>query len=346
MNKHIYNIIVLRTRCMVYRNVELALQWQETCRAAMTEENAKKGWFLQFKTQEACDAAPPCDVAAWHNILNATAPLIPCNKTAPRAAPNCPSCCNFTASRVYNEPIGGPWPPNPASNGTRFGNNALNDGQLFWDYRNPEVQDYFAEKVILAGAMQDHVDGMFTDDPGGYGQEHGAVQAAVQLTDSEVADLQRTTQLAWTKALNLVAKAGKYFPQAYRTTPPFVFNTTPAGVASCAQWMRTQCALPANESTQTYPQIQGNLETSQMYIAAFLVSRGPFSYLSAPALVGVGDWSDPLFRLHRLDTGKPMGACTESKTGVFNRKWTGGTAEVDCTTATAKLDFASLVPPK
>eukprot|EP01079_Euglenida_sp_SAG-EU17-18_P005731 gene5731-5669_t len=179
------------TRCMVYRNTELALQWQETSRRAMTQANADAGWFLQFKTQEACDAAPPCNVAAWHNIINASAPLIPCNKTAPShrwllVATSCrhvgsqvfsangqacahsqisselsivlqfhyskplscspmlphahPATCpplSFPHPRVYNEPVGGPWPPNPASNNTRFGDNGLGDGQLFWDFRNP-----------------------------------------------------------------------------------------------------------------------------------------------------------------------------------------------------------------
>ena len=48
---------------MVYRNTELALQWEETSRAAMTAENVEKGWFLRFKTQAACDAAAPCVIS-------------------------------------------------------------------------------------------------------------------------------------------------------------------------------------------------------------------------------------------------------------------------------------------
>ena len=52
------------TRCMVYRNNELALQWQESSRAVMTEEYVDKGWFLRFKNQSMCDAAAPCNVAA------------------------------------------------------------------------------------------------------------------------------------------------------------------------------------------------------------------------------------------------------------------------------------------
>ena len=103
------------TRCMVYRNNELALQWEESSRAAMTAENVEKGWFLRFKTQAACDAAPPCSVAAYHHIANQSLPLVPCNKTAPLSAPNCAMCCNF--SRAYNEPIGGPWCALPHSGG-------------------------------------------------------------------------------------------------------------------------------------------------------------------------------------------------------------------------------------
>ena len=91
-------------------------------------------------------------------------------------------------------------------------------------------------QVCLAGVLHPAVDGTFTDDPGGYVQEHPAVQSAVQLTDGEIADLQLTdgeiadlqlgTQRAWTKTLRLLTKAGKYIPQVYRTTPPFEFNAT------------------------------------------------------------------------------------------------------------------------
>jgi hypothetical protein len=55
------------TRCMVYRNTELALQWEETSRAAMTQENVDNNWFLKFKSKEVCDSAAPCSsTAAFH----------------------------------------------------------------------------------------------------------------------------------------------------------------------------------------------------------------------------------------------------------------------------------------
>ena len=73
--------------------------------------------------------------------------------------------------------------------------------------------------------------------------------------------------------------------------------------------MRRQCAVPANESTQVYPRAYPTAGVGRMVVAAFLVSRGPYSYLGAPsATISAGDWGDPLFRLHRLDTGRPTGA--------------------------------------
>ena len=324
------------TRCFVYRNTELALQWEETSRAAMTQRNVDAGWFLRYKTKAGCDASVPCNVAAYHNANQL--PLIPCNNKKPIniSAPNCGNCCNFTGSNgtgAYNEPIGGPWPVTPGG-GPRFGTNALGDGQLFWDYRTQEVRDYFAKEVLLAGAASKDVDGFFTDDPGGFGQEHPSVQAWVQLTPAEVTALQRGTQQAWMQGLALLAKAKKYIAQAYRITPPFV----PSPTTACASWMRSQCAVPANESTLVFPPAKGNLS-----MAAFLVARGPFAYIGASkATIENGTSSDPLFLLHRYDTGEPTGACTEAKKGVFSRAWSKGKAIVDCTTATGTLDFKLL----
>ena len=120
------------TRCMVYRQNELSLQWQETSRAAQTAANA--GMYLQFKTKALCEAAAPCSVAAFHQMSQAGKPLVACNRSAPVSAPNCAYCCNFseTGTGVYNEPIGGQWPSGlkPAA-----GDNALGDGQLFFATR-------------------------------------------------------------------------------------------------------------------------------------------------------------------------------------------------------------------
>ena len=217
------------------------------------------------------------------------------------------------------------------------------------DYRNADVRDYVARQVLLnAAAGIDAVDGMFTDDPGGLGAEHNAVAHAVQLSASEVSAVQLGAQQSWMAGLALLTRAKKYIPQAYRTTPPlFTLNGTAAGAASCMAWMRRQCAIPANESTVTYPASN----PPSVGVAAFLVSRGPFSYVGVnQALIDTADWNDPNFRLFRLDTGKPTSDCTEASPGVFTRAWSGGQATLDCTAtsaaAAATLDFQLLPQPE
>ena len=141
--------------------------------------------------------------------------------------------------------------------------------------------------------------------------------------------------------LALLTAAKKYIAQAYRITLPF----DSAHPASCTSWMRAQCAVPANESTLVFPPATGSMAAAKMSIASFLVARGPYAYLGAQySVIEAGNWSDPLFRLHRLDTGKPTGPCSEARQGVFSRVWTKGMASVDCTTATATLDFQMLKP--
>ena len=68
-------------------------------------------------------------------------------------------------------------------------------------------------KVVTAGTQSPYVDGVFTDDPGGFGQEHPSVQSAVQLSNDEIAELQLGTQRAWTKALQLLTDTNKYIAQ-------------------------------------------------------------------------------------------------------------------------------------
>ena len=219
---------------------------------------------------------------------------------------------------------------------TRFGNNALGDAQLFWDFRHEDVQNWVAEKVLADAAISnDYVDGLFIDDPSGYGQEHPSVQSMVQLTPPEVAQLQLGTQQAWLKALRLLLPKEKYIMQAYSNVAFPSGSTAPV----CAGWMRAQCAVPANESTSTF--VVGH--DVNMSVAAFLVARGPYSLITmSKAVIEGRNWSDPEYRSYRLDTGTPTGNCVEAPPSVFSRSWSGGHAVVDCITGAATLDFVLL----
>jgi hypothetical protein len=123
------------TRCLVYRQNSLSLQWQASSRRVQTAANSSM--FLKFATQALCDAAPPCAVARRHSAPTANF-----------------FCCNF--SRVYNEPLA----PRVPGQSPGAGN-----GQLFWDFRRREVVDYWAEQVALGATANDAVDGIFVPTP-------------------------------------------------------------------------------------------------------------------------------------------------------------------------------------
>ena len=56
---------------------------------------------------------------------------------------------------------------------------------------------------------------------------------------------------------------------------------------------------------------------------------------------GTRDAWDPMFM---LEVGEPLGLCSEAAAGVFSRKYSKGTATVDCSSFVATLDFQIKTP--
>ena len=184
-------------------------------------------------------------------------------------------------------------------------------------------------KLALGAVATDAVDGLFVDDPAGYGQEHPSLQGAVQLSPVEIAALQAGTQTAYSRALDLLIPLGKYYWNAFRGVPA---GPSATDTAACASWMRVQCARPANESAVMYPPPSAtNLSSASLSLAAFLVTRGAHSYIAADIKTIQGrDASNPFYRLFQLPVGEPTGACVQTGDAIFQRNWTDGSASVDC----------------
>lgn len=124
------------TRCLVYRQNSLSLQWQASSRQVQTAANSSM--FLKFATQALCDAAPPCAVAWRHSAPTANF-----------------FCCNF--SRVYNEPLAPRVDPE-SRRGERpavLGLPSPGGGGLL------QVRLEVAEQVALGATANDAVDGIF-----------------------------------------------------------------------------------------------------------------------------------------------------------------------------------------
>ena len=111
-----------------------------------------------------------------------------------------------------------------------------------------------------------------------------------------------------------------------------------------------------------------NLTAARLAIASFLVVRGPYAYMNAdkatiegrdlsnphcepqhdvswtvgcivPKVPAMSCWADAMFQ---LETGRPTGGCNEESPGVFSRRWTKGSAKVDCGAGTGMLNFKPL----
>ena len=74
----------------------------------------------------------------------------------PRRSPDSLFCCLIRVAIARR--IGGQW---PSGLQPQFGDNALGDGQLFFDFRNDDVVKFWAEHVVM-DAVNDYVDGVFT----------------------------------------------------------------------------------------------------------------------------------------------------------------------------------------
>ena len=78
---------------------------------------------------------------------------------------------------------------------------------------------------------------------------------------------------------------------------------------------------------------RSNATNHAQTMAAFLIVRPPVAFIGSYMLRSLE------FDLFDLDVGEPLGLCDEVRDGVFQRRWSKGTATLDCHTYAATLDF-------
>jgi len=264
-----------KTKVFVYRNLELALQFLSSERAAMNNSSLS-GYFLKYR--------------------NGT---------------------------IYNEPI-------------------TQGDQFFWDFRNSSAGDYFIKEVVMGrggtsagdGTL---VDGVFTDDVRGLGEEHPYAAERMGLTKQEVAAIILATQEIWNRMATSLLGAHKYNWQMFGNEDGVKGSVTKQ---NCVSYMTGLCkpeiqkipmmmGITYDQATKSTPDIQQN-------IAAFLITRGPYAYIGYGWM---GSFVPPWSNLFDLNVGEPVGLCEQTEKNVFSRRWTKGSATLDCNTWTAKLAF-------
>lgn len=305
------------TKCFVYRNTELALEWMEMHRAVMADP-AFADYFLQYQPGNPQNAPP---------------------------------------GTPYNEDAGGP------GAGCR---------QFFWNYSQSDAFQYVlgvSEQGALATASP-YVDGTFLDDsqaivraaagappsppqclllhPAPHRifhppqpQEHPDAPANMGMSAVQLLLAQNASFAFFNAAVTALAQNGNFIWQGFDGLQ----QGDPDGVGAaptrdtCAAYMAQVCdpAWQRVPRSVAWPSAQAD---KLPVLASFLVSRGPWDFVGwgwyGAGKIGLPTW-DPLF--DQYDVGEPAGDCTLSAPGVYTRKWTKGTATLDCVNWQATLEF-------
>ena len=237
-----------QTKCFVYRNTELALEWFAAQKAVMDEQH--RGWFVNFED----DTVPH---NPWLSAEQKCKLAGPCTYSSNGGPPDRPPfnygshCCPL--ANVYCENIG--------TGGAGPGNNGhatapphwQGEQQYFWDFTNASLREWWVENMLVGSLKGNEgiVDGCFSDDVTGIGAEHAGVTDRTGISREKIQALRLATQQVWTRALDKLVEAGGYNWQAFGSTgsfgsgpPNYSPNIAPntwKRMGICAQSMRTLC---------------------------------------------------------------------------------------------------------
>jgi len=333
------------SRVFAYRNLVKALPWFAAVRAKLVDP-AFSGFFLHFKPGgslpngsyhvPACDDtySPPLCTAYYHD--QEQSPAVP-TPSDPNPDGSCVGTCDcgsvpcgeylydwrngsMLLDWVLAEVIGGP--------------NGMG---------NPAIDGYFVDDFWCANIINGT--GSCTDPVQGPTEVDAHNQADMGLTDQDVADITRGWLAGMTAAQAAILAQGGYtwslFPgQDNANAEPVIVNK-----GNCAATMARACNAATNP-WQSAPLMHGMnlgsaadpLPTADADIAAFLLARGPWAF------TGAGEWGmswDPTLPLptrlaYIAAYGQPTDAvCVPAGGGVFTRRFTAGSVQLDCTTYTA-----------
>eukprot|EP01121_Diplochlamys_sp_Union-15-3_P000892 TRINITY_DN1074_c0_g1_i1.p1 TRINITY_DN1074_c0_g1~~TRINITY_DN1074_c0_g1_i1.p1 ORF type:complete len:349 (-),score=64.48 TRINITY_DN1074_c0_g1_i1:52-1098(-) len=195
--------------------------------------------------------------------------------------------------------------------------------QYFWDYRNQSTQEYFVKTVVGEIQGKSSVDGIWFDDRGGLGDEHPEVLK--YFTADEIKACRAATTVTLSATMPFLHSIGKFNYFSFESVTAPQRSTCEAAVKQ------------AIDVASKYPFIMFSWNVQQdlaQQLAGFLLSREQYAYFGTAW--AVGPYWFPEFD---QDYGEPVGPASETATGVFSRKWTKATVQLNCNTWEASFSF-------
>jgi len=323
----------------VYRNAIKALPWYTTVREKLVDPKYAK-WFLNFSPNAKPYHVPTCD-------NNYNPPLCSNYYHDQEQTPGYPhgdGDCSAPACDVGSVPVGEYiWDP-------RAWNVSVN-GQTFGQWY---INDYLLDPT---GGGNPKVAGFFFDDQwteNGPTEYEGHAVQDMGLSKSELVDI---TNAFWQNMAEIFAAIiahGKFSWQLLWTgqgsnSVRDIATTCPGPLVkqnTCAADLRRLCAQnsPAQTRFMMYAFTPGacnmdpsNLTEFQQDLANFLLIRGKYAVLGHGWLGCSRKYTFP--DILNSDFGEPLELCQETSTGVFQRKYTKATVQMNCNTWTGSVQL-------
>jgi len=324
------------TTVYVYRNSIKALPWYTSVREKLVDKAYAK-WFLNFGANAAPYHVPQCD----NNYKPPLCSNFYHDQEQTPGYPNGDGNCAAPACDVGSIPVGEYiWDP-------RAWNVSVN-GQTLGDWF---INDYLFDET---GGANPKVSGFFFDDQwntNGPTEYESHCVADMGLSNS---DLETLTNAYWSNMAEVykaVLARGKFSWQQLWTGQGSgirdIATTCPGPLvqkATCTDDLRKLCtdSSPAQTRFMMYAFAPGKcggdpskLTEFEQDLANFLLVRGPYAALGHGWLgcSRTYEFPDAL----NQDYGQPQELCHEVSSGVFQRKWTRATVEMNCNTWTPSI---------
>ena len=330
-------------RVFVYRNTVIAYPWMTSLRRVFNDP-AYEVWFLKFKS--GADGR-----SALHHDGDGTYHHPVCDHNF--SPPKCSVLYHNSQTQTPGYPTGSGNCPGPCDCGrVPCGFYLFDQRQALTAVNGMTLREFLIHNVTVSdtGLLSPDVDGLYLDDywsssmhngAGGSNDMDGTEVADVGLSGVDVADLESN----WTTTIAAVKKA--VLDNDGFTWQMMVNNGEGSGSAmwyrvnkgwGCAAQVRAACHPDSMEQTGALNyDLDSAVANGTMFLpdfdehlASFLLIRGPYAWIGFGWIGCSQPYTKPLGLA--ADYGVPQGVCTETSTGVFERKWSKADIKLDCNT--------------